>query len=132
VYRFTDRILIEKPKNCVLQLNQEVLNTYLDFLTLCSLNTLFSDDGQHLMQHEHEIFYLSSEQIHLEKGRIIVLFENVEAEVSQLNADENGIYIFGETIKPAHFGFGHKVWCMQCIGCVVRYCKGRCTCVTWE
>jgi hypothetical protein len=77
--------------------------------------------------------YVTLDQIHLTDGKIMVKFSDVELETSQLNSDEDGLFVYySDTIKAVTCGFGHEVWCWLCKGCAVRYCKGRCKHVTWE
>ena len=81
-----------------------------------------------------EKIYLETHQIHIEEGRIAVLIDDQLIEISQLNCDADGLYvILADKIGPAVCLNGHAIWCWQCKGCSVRWCRvGRCKCVAWE
>lgn len=78
--------------------------------------------------------YIRSDQLHITDEGIFILINGKQVFVQQLNFDENGIYCLTEHLDKITDKCynGHKIWCKQCFGCIVRYCKFRCICVTWE
>lgn len=111
---------------------------------LVCLTPLFGNAGDcscnHSYYHAHEDsewfgrkVYIQPNQILISEDGIFVLDNEELVSISQLNHDENGMYIVRRpdkiTDKCAN---GHKMWCGRCGGCVIRWCKFRCICVEWE
>jgi hypothetical protein len=78
--------------------------------------------------------YITPDQLHFTNDSIYIYVQDETVFIQQLSCDENGIYCLTEHLDTItdKCTNGHKIWCLECWGCPVRYCKFRCKCVTWE
>ena len=78
--------------------------------------------------------YITPDQLHFTNDSIYIYVQDKVVFIQQLSCDENGIYCLTEHLDTItdKCTNGHKILCLQCWGCHVRYCKFRCSCVAWE
>lgn len=78
--------------------------------------------------------YILKDQLFISDSNMFIYIHGEKVFVNQIKFDENGIYCFIEDLDKITDKCynNHKIWCKQCWGCAVRYCKFRCKCVTWE
>lgn len=82
--------------------------------------------------------YIQPNQVILSQNSIFVVVNNEKIFVNQLGCDESGLYFMSHFLnlpkKPTkeRCTNNHTIWCKACSGCVFRYCRSRCKCVSWK